>query len=224
MLVRITERNKKEVLTTTSRQVAEVFEKRHDNVLRDIESLECSAEFRLLNFEESEYINAQSRSQKEYVLTKDGFVMLVMGYTGEKAMKFKEAYINAFNEMEKELRRIFAERQKWEIERAKGIVIRHVLTDTIKMKIVDSPNKRFAYPNYTKLIYKTIFGKTMKELQEKYSVKGKESIREYLTAEELKEVEAMEMLVSSLINLGMGYDEIKSFIQERYSPNQLLIA
>ena len=125
---------------------------------------------------------------------------------------------------EEALKRIAEERKQWEIERAKGIVIRHILTDTIKMKIADSPTKRFAYPNYTKLIYKTIFGKTMKELQEKYGVKGKESIREYLTAEELKEVEAMEMLVSSLINLGMGYDEIKSFIQERYSPNQLLIA
>ncbi len=112
------------------------------------------------------------------------------------------------------LKRVAAERQKWEIERAKGIVIRHVLTDTIKMKVPDSPHKRFMYPNYTKLIYKTLFNKNMEELKEQYGVKGKESIREYLTADELKEVETLEMLVSSLINCGWGYDQIKDFIQQ----------
>lgn len=70
-------------------------------------------------------------------------------------------------------------------------------------------------PNiYTKLIYKTIFGKDMKELQEQYRVKGKESIREYVTADELKQIESMEMLVSSLISCGWGYDQIKAFIQD----------
>ena len=54
----------------------------------------------------------------------------------------------------------------------------------------------------------------MKELQEQYKVKGKESVREYVTADELKQIESMEMLVSSLISCGWGYDQIKSFIQE----------
>ncbi len=44
--------------------------------------------------------------------------------------------------MEKELKRLYAERQQWEIERAKGILVRHILTDTIKMKVTDSPNKK----------------------------------------------------------------------------------
>lgn len=116
---------------------------------------------------------------------------------------------------EEALKKVVTERQKWEIERAKGVVIRHVLTDTIKMKVADSPNKKFMYPNYTKMIYKFIFGKTMNDLREQYGVKGKESIREYITADELKEVESLEMLISSLINLGMGYDEIKSFINSK---------
>ena len=114
------------------------------------------------------------------------------------------------------MKRVAEERKQWEIERAKGVLVRHILTDTIKMKVSESPNKKFMYPNYTKLIYKTIFGKSFKELQEEFGVKGKESIREYLTAEQLKEVEHMEMLVSSLIGLGMGYEEIKNFIQEKY--------
>ena len=146
----------------------------------------------------------------------------MMGFTGSKALEWKLKYITAFNEMEQELRRIYAERRKWEIERAKGVMIRHILTDTIKMKIADSPNKKFAYPNYTKMIYRAIFGKPLKELQAEMGVKPKESIREYLTAEQLKEVESLEMLVSGLINVGMGYDEIKAFVTERYSPTQLL--
>ncbi len=129
-------------------------------------------------------------------------------------MRFKEAYIAEFNTMEKELKRLYSERQKWEIERQKGVLVRHILTDTIKMKVADSPHKKFMYPNYTKLIYKTIFGKGVKELQEQYGVKGKESIREYVTADELKMIENMEMLVSSLISCGWGYDQIKGFIQE----------
>lgn len=216
MLVTITGKRNEEILATTSRRIAEVFEKRHADVLRDIEELGCSDDFRKRNFALSEYkATGNNKSYKEYIITRDGFSILAMGYTGEKAMRFKEAYIVAFNEMEAELKRIYTERQQWEIERAKGVMIRHMLTDTIKMKIADSPNKRFAYPNYTKMIYKAIFGKTLKELQEEYGVKPKETIRDYITAEQLKEIESMEMLVSSLINIGMGYDEIKTFVNEK---------
>lgn len=117
---------------------------------------------------------------------------------------------------EETLRRVAQERQQWEIERAKGVIIRHVLTDTIKMKIADSPHKRFAYPNYTKLIYKTIFGKSLDELKVEFGIKEKESIREKMTADQLQEVEALEMLISGLINIGMSYQEIKKFIVEKY--------
>lgn len=214
MLVEIVGKRNEEKLITTSRKIAETFEKRHADVLRDIETLQCSKEFTERNFALSSYKDKSGKSNKEYIVTKDGFTMLCMGYTGEKAMIFKERYIEAFNAMEKELRRIYTERQQWQIERDKGVVIRHILTDTIKLKVVESPNKRFAYPNYTKLIYKTLFGKSMSELKEQYGVKGKETIRDYLTSEELRQVESMEMLVSSLINCGWGYEQIKEFIQK----------
>ncbi|MDD4699850.1 MAG: Rha family transcriptional regulator [Oscillospiraceae bacterium] len=214
MLVCITGERNKEVLTTTSRKIAEVFEKNHKEVLRDIESLSFSNEFRERNFALSSYTSEQNKALKEYIVTKDGFVMLAMGYTGSKAMKFKEDYINAFNAMESELKRIYEERKQWEIERAKGVVIRHILTDTIKMKVSDSPHKKFMYPNYTKLIYKALFGVSYNQLQEKYGVKPKENLREYFTTDELKDVESMEMLVSSLINCGWGYEQIKTFVQQ----------
>ena len=213
MLVEIIGKRNEEKLITTSLKVAEVFEKEHKDVLESIRNLvaeNSAAKF----FNETTYKN-RGREYPMYEMDRDGFSLLVMGFTGDKALQWKIKYIEAFNAMEQELRRIYTERQQWQIERDKGVIIRHILTDTIKMKIADSPHKRFAYPNYTKLIYKTLFGKTMKELQEEYGVKPKESLRDYLTADQLKDVENMEMLVSSLINCGWGYDEIKTFIQQQ---------
>lgn len=219
MLVKIIEQNKEEVLTVTSRDIADDFEKEHSKVIRSIEELlqEIEPKVAVSYFIETTYKDSMNRTKKEYLLTRDGFTLLVMGFTGAKALAWKLKYIKAFNEMEKELKRLYNERKKWEIEREKGILVRHILTDTIKTKVKDSPNKKFMYPNYTKLIYKSIFGKTFKDLQQEYGIKAKESLRDYLTSEQLKEVEQMEMLISSLIGVGMGYEEIKNFISEKYT-------
>lgn len=92
----------------SSRNVAKVFEKRHDNVLRDIKTLDCSDEFRLLNFEETLEKTAMPKGaeckQPAFNMTRDGFTFLVMGYNGPKAAAFKEKYIRRFNEMEAALR------------------------------------------------------------------------------------------------------------------------
>jgi anti-repressor protein len=95
-------------VVVSSKDVARVFEKRHDNVMRDIYGLNCSSEYRLLNFEETIQTVAipkgAMREDKFYLMTRDGFVLLVMGYTGDRAMRFKEAYIREFNRMEEDLR------------------------------------------------------------------------------------------------------------------------
>ena len=95
-------------LVTTSLKVAEVFGKRHDHILRSIEKLECSENFRRPNFGET-LIQVQmpkggTRESKAYNITKDGFVFLAMGFTGKEAARFKEAYIERFNRMDVELR------------------------------------------------------------------------------------------------------------------------
>lgn len=90
-------------VVVSSRDVARVFEKEHARVMRDVRELACSDKFRLGNFAESSYINEQGREMPEVLLTRDGFTLLVMGYTGDKAMAFKEAYIAEFNRMEREL-------------------------------------------------------------------------------------------------------------------------
>ena len=88
---------------TTSLKVAEVFAKQHKDVLRKIESLDCSPEFTSAHFcahvQTIEIGNGATRESKYYEMTKDGFIFLVMGFTGAAAAKIKEAYINTFNQM-----------------------------------------------------------------------------------------------------------------------------
>lgn len=91
----------------TSLEVAKFFNKRHDNIVRDIRSImgNCPENFTALNFEVSNYLDETGRSLPMYIIYRDGFMLLVMGYTGKKALAIKLAYIEAFNAMEEELAR-----------------------------------------------------------------------------------------------------------------------
>ena len=77
----------------------------------------------------------------------------------------------------------------------------------------ESPNKKFAYPNYTNLVYKVLFGKSTNDLRQEFKIQKCESVRDYFTADELAEVENLERLSAGLINLGWGYAEIKDFLE-----------
>ena len=110
-------RNESGVAVTTSYLVAETFGKKHKNVLQDIDKLECSETFRGLNFQLSfkirELLNGGSKEERYFNITKDGFTILAMGYTGKKAMEFKEKYIAAFNKMANQL--ILANQQQTQL-------------------------------------------------------------------------------------------------------------
>lgn len=95
-------------VVVSSRTVAEVFEKEHKNVLRDIQTLGVDEDFIKLNFEPSTYCDSTGRTLPEFLITRDGFTLLAMGFTGAKAMKFKIAYIEAFNRMEEKLKNPYA--------------------------------------------------------------------------------------------------------------------
>lgn len=90
---------------TTSIAVANFFQKLHKDVLRKIAALECTPYFTQRNFtlcyENNELQNG--KPQPVYEMTKNGFIFLVMGFTGKKAAAFKEAYIAEFDRMEAEL-------------------------------------------------------------------------------------------------------------------------
>jgi Rha family phage regulatory protein len=92
-------------LTVSSMMVAEHFRKDHKNVLRTIRQIvselpENFSDLGRLNFEPSSYINDQNKEQPAINMTRDGFVLLVMGFTGKRAMEWKLKYIDAFNAME----------------------------------------------------------------------------------------------------------------------------
>ena len=96
--------------STTSLKVAEVFHKRHGDVIRSISCIltQTPEIFGKRNFALNEYVQKNNLGEKRlpmYTMTRDGFTLLVMGYTGKEAMRFKLEYIEAFNAMEKELLR-----------------------------------------------------------------------------------------------------------------------
>ncbi len=89
---------------TSSKQVAETFEKNHRDVLRAIDNLEIgSAKLRSQMFAEVTYTN-RGKEYPMYYMNRDGFTLLAMGFTGDKALKFKLQYIKAFNEMEHQVK------------------------------------------------------------------------------------------------------------------------
>jgi anti-repressor protein len=96
-------RSKKGNPVTTSLIVAEYFEKNHRDVLRSIENLISSAQNCAQYYAASTYGDSSGKSNKMFYMNRDGFMLLVMGFTGERSLKIKITFIEAFNEMEKKL-------------------------------------------------------------------------------------------------------------------------
>lgn len=90
-------------VVTTDLLIAKAFSRTPSSIRRTIKNLECSDEFRANNFAQTSYLDQQGKKQPSYKITKDGFVLLVMGFTGKQATEFKIQYIEAFNEMEKHM-------------------------------------------------------------------------------------------------------------------------
>ena len=207
MLVETRKLNKREINVVTSLDVAETFEKEHRNVLADIRNIQSeisTAEFSVLFFED-EYKASNGKKNPMYYMNRDGFTLLVMGYTGQRAMKFKLAYINQFNQMEELLKGKL-------IEREKGIAVRQSLTKAIQQSGENERTHRHAYSLYTDLIYKTVFGKNAKQLREEYGITKQDNLRDLFAQEELAKVKSVEMVVSGLVDCGWGYDDVKDFI------------
>ena len=101
-LVKINDSNQ---VTTDSLTVADRFGKRHRDVLRSIKLLKCSKDFNARNFAPVEYKDQKGEKRTYYDMTQDGWMFLVMGFTGEKAAEWKEKFIVAFRAMEAELRK-----------------------------------------------------------------------------------------------------------------------
>lgn len=209
---------KEETIVVSSVDVSETFTyydekenrqytREHKAVMRSIRELNCSEEFRGEHYSPSKYKDNRGKMQPCVLMDRDGLMMLISEFKDPKAMVLKEAYIKQFNHMEKLLKEKFVERQK-------GITVRHIVTDMIKQSKENERTHGHAYSIYTDMIYKALFGKTAKQFREEFGIGKTDSLRDCFTAEELKAIQSKEMLVSSLIDCGWGYEEIKRFIAE----------
>jgi len=201
----------KDTARASSLMIAELFEKRHKNVLQAIENLECSEEFRRLNFQPSYYINMQNKKQPCVMMTRDGFAFLAMGFTGKKAAQFKEAYIKRFNEMEKLINNIVTVRKDYPL-----------LTEAVKM--AHEQPKPYHFSNEADLLNKIITGYTAKKFREIHNIPKGESIRPFLTDEQLKLMELLQKVDTGLLISTPDYVQRKRLLEwyvSKWQRNQL---
>ena len=180
--------------------VAQAFEKRHDNVLKDIRELDCSDTFRLLNFEESSYRNAQGKTQPVYCMTRDGFVFLAMGYRGKKAAEFKELYIRRFNEMESFIRTLVSARQEFPL-----------LTANIKL-LHDHP-RPYHFSNECDMLNRIVLGLTAKQFRLANGIEKGKSIRPYLSDSQIMMLDTLQKVDIGLLVSVPDYEQRKRYLE-----------
>ena len=180
--------------------VAKFFNKSHDHVLRDIRELDCSEEFRLTNFGESSYKNEQGKRQPCYAMTKDGFIFLVMGYRGKKAARFKELYIKRFNEMEQFIKTLVSVRNEFPL-----------LTENIKL-LHDEP-KPYHFSNECDMINRLVIGMSAKQFRQEHGIEKGESIRPYLTDDQIKMLDILQKVDVGLLVAFPNYEDRKRHLE-----------
>ncbi len=151
------------------------------------------------------------RPTEDYKITASLAKRISMAAKSERGEQARNYFIGC----EQTLEKLVKERHRAEVERAKGIAVRQALTKALQQSNENERMHGHAYSTYTNLIYKSIFGKDAKHLREEYGISNKEELRDFFTPEELQQVKKAEMLVSSLVEYGWGYEEIKDFILNR---------
>lgn len=107
------------------------------------------------------------------------------------------------------------QKHRAELERAKGIAVRQALTKAIQQSNENDRMHGHAYSIYTDVIYKSLFGKTAKQFRDEFGISKKDNLRDHFAEEDLRKIQNAEMLVSSLIGYGWGYNDIKEFIMNK---------
>lgn len=206
-----------------SRTVAEVFEKQHKDVLETIERLkedakktadngriqsaENSADYsKDINdmFVQNVYKDARGRKQKCYNMTRDGFSLLIMGFTGAKALEWKLKYIKAFNNMESHIRQFYAYREEYP-----------EYTDAIKEHYEREGNtSRFAYSNEADMINRIVLGMTAKEFKKANEIdEHVNSIRPYLEKKQIHMIHLLQSIDIAYLGMDIPYKARKEMLE-----------
>lgn len=195
----------KDTARVDSRLVAQMFEKEHKNVLQSIDAILApdsgfSREFNRLNFQPIKYTDIRGRKQRCYAMTRDGFTMLVMGFTGKKAAQFKEMYIKRFNEMEQTIKTLVSAREQFPM-----------LTEQIRL-LHDSP-KPYHFSNEADMLNRLALGQTAKQFREARGLNKGESIRPYLTKEQLDLLDRLQTIDLGLLVSTPDFETRKRFLE-----------
>ena len=198
------------ISVVSSRNLAEVFEKRHADVLRDIEvgikNLNKADErkFALINFLSSSYKDERNRRQPEILLPKDGFVYFTMGYSGKKATGFKVAYINRFNEMEAFIRNLYEAKVDFP-EFTQAIMESH-----------EEP-KHYHFSNELDMINRIVLGMSTKQFKETNNLGKVSSIRPHLMPAQIEIIKVLQRIDIGLIVAVPDFQERKRILTEQLS-------
>lgn len=188
--------------------VAAAFAKGHRHVLRDIARITepksgLSENFIQSNFMLNTYKDARGRKLPRYLLTRDGFTMLVMGYTGPKAMHFKELYIQRFNEMEQCVRSLLSARQEFPM-----------LTEMI-CRLHESP-KAYHFSNEADMLNRIVLGMSAKQFRLANGIEKGQSIRPYLTAKQIHALDRLQHLDYGLLYSCPDFQQRKQLLMAYY--------
>ena len=197
--------DKKDVARVDSLYVAEFFEKNHKEVLRDIRNIAApnsglSKEFAERNFALGSYKDKQNQKRPCYYLTRDGFTILVMGYTGKKALRFKELYIRRFNEMEELIKSLVKARTEFPL-----------LTENIKL-LHEKP-KPYHFSNECDMINRIVLGKSAKQFRLENNLEKGTSIRPYLTEVQINLIEKLQKVDIGLLVAFPNYEDRKRHLE-----------
>ena len=195
----------KDTARVNSLFVAKSFEKQHFHVLRDIEKLTesksgLSEEFNKLNFERITYKDKTGRKLPCYTMTRDGFTMLVMGYTGAKAMRFKELYIKRFNEMERFIKTLVMARKDYPL-----------LTENVKL-LHENP-KPYHFSNECDMINRIVLGMSAKQFRTIHNIEKGTSIRPYLTEQQIEWIEQLQKVDVGLLVSVPDLEQRKRYLE-----------
>ena len=188
-----------------SLQVAEVFERRHDNVLQGIRETirEVGEEFGLLNFQESYYRNAQRKKQPMFLLTKDAFALVAFGFTGEKAMRFKLDYIKRFNDMESFIKSLIATKMEFP-----------AFTEAVMM--AHEEPKHYHYSNEINMIYRIVLGTDAKTFRQRHGLDEGVSLRRHLALPEIQAIETLQRVDIGLLVAMPSFHDRKAALEKHY--------
>jgi Rha family phage regulatory protein len=196
----------------TSLQVAETFEKRHDHVLRDIETKiigVAPGDFTDPNFGETKIKDSSGRINRCYMMTRDGFALVAMGFTGKKAMRFKVDYIRRFDSMEGQIAERYAAKLEFPL-----------FTDAVEMAH-DEP-KSYHYSNECDMINRIALGQSAKQFRESFGLSGAQSIRPYLTGIQAADIRALQMADVGLLVKGVPFQERKAILADYHDRRKII--